>query len=117
MHFAAMEFHIGMRDLARCGIVPAMAARKPSDKPTATAPPEAREDASFDAVLDQLKGIVETLERGDNSLEESLVLYERGVALTRRGHELLNTAEKRIELLVGAGGATAPLDPPPAEME
>lgn len=82
-----------------------MKARKASEKQQ----PPGAEEPSFDVVLEQLRQVVTTLERGEQSLEESLALYEKGVALTRRGHDLLNTAEKRIELLVGPGGATTPL--------
>ena len=82
-----------------------MAARKPSDKRESSV----GEEASFDQVLEQLRVVVGQLERGELSLEEALASYERGVALTRRGHDLLHAAEKRIELLVGPGGATAPL--------
>ena len=59
--------------------------------------------------VEQLRQVVGQLERGELSLEDSLASYERGVALTRRGHDLLHAAEKRIELLVGPGGATSPL--------
>ncbi|MBK9071051.1 MAG: exodeoxyribonuclease VII small subunit [Myxococcales bacterium] len=81
-----------------------MAARKPNEKRDTPG-----DEASFDQVLEQLRVVVGQLERGELTLEESLASYERGVALTRRGHDLLHAAEKRIELLVGPGGATAPL--------
>ena len=81
-----------------------MAARKPNEKRDTPG-----DEASFDQVLEQLRLVVGQIERGELTLEESLASYERGVALTRRGHDLLHAAEKRIELLVGPGGATAAL--------
>jgi len=58
------------------------------------------EQEGFDQVLERLKGIVERLEHGSLSLEESLRVFEEGVALARRGHALLDAAEKRVEMLV-----------------
>jgi exodeoxyribonuclease VII small subunit len=65
-------------------------------------------EPGFDAVLGRLREVVERLESGNLSLEDSLAVYEEGVRLARRGHELLDGAEKRVELLVSAaGGAQA----------
>ena len=75
---------------------------------------EKPQDEGFDQVLDRLRGVVEKLEHGNLSLEESLRTFEEGVTLARRGHALLDAAEKRVELLVrGAGGEeeTAPFAP------
>ncbi len=64
------------------------------------------EEPGFDEVLDRLRLVVERLEGGKLTLEESLSAYEEGVSLARRGHTLLDRAEKRVEVLVraGAGG-------------
>jgi exodeoxyribonuclease VII small subunit len=64
-------------------------------------------DLGFDATLARLREVVERLESGNLSLEDSLAVYEEGVKLARRGHELLDGAEKRVELLVSAAGAPA----------
>lgn len=67
----------------------------------------------FDELLERLRGVVERLEGGKLSLEESLAAYEEGVTLTRQGHTILDKAEKRVELLVRAGEGgydTEPLD-------
>jgi exodeoxyribonuclease VII small subunit len=61
-------------------------------------------DESFDAILTRLKAVVQRLESGELSLEQSLQSYEEGVQLARRGHQLLASAEKRIEVLVSASG-------------
>jgi exodeoxyribonuclease VII small subunit len=70
-------------------------------------------ELGFDAVVAKLRAVVERLETGQLGLEEALAVYEQGVALARRGHQLLDAAEKKVELLVSASGTieTAPLDP------
>jgi exodeoxyribonuclease VII small subunit len=75
--------------------------------------PETPTTAGFDEVLGRLRGVVGRLEQGNLSLEDSLRAYEEGVALARRGHDLLDKAEKRVELLVSArdgSPAATPLD-------
>jgi len=69
-------------------------------------------ELGFDATLGRLREVVERLESGNLSLEDSLAVYEEGVKLARRGHELLDGAEKRVELLVSASGgpATVPFE-------
>ena len=57
-------------------------------------------DEGFDQVLERLKALVEKLEHGSLSLEESLRTFEEGVALARKGHAILDAAEKRVEILV-----------------
>lgn len=67
----------------------------------------------FDELIEDLRRVVDRLESGNLSLEDSLRAYERGVALARRGHGLLDSAEKRVELLVRSSGGklvTEPLD-------
>lgn len=64
------------------------------------AAPEAIEAMGFDRVLQRLRTVVTQLETGQLSLEESLRVYEEGVALARRAHQVLDGAEKRVELLV-----------------
>jgi len=83
----------------------------PPDRRTMIAmAPERAPDDGFDAVLARLRKVVEHLEAGQLSLEDSLTAYEDGIALARRGHELLDGAERRVELLVAGGSQTVPLD-------
>lgn len=56
-------------------------------------------DIKFEAALERLEQIVDTLEAGTLPLEESLKAFEEGVALARRCARYLEEAEKRIELL------------------
>jgi exodeoxyribonuclease VII small subunit len=53
----------------------------------------------FEAAIGELETIVKKLEDGDLALEQSLVLYERGVQLSRFCHARLEEAERRIEIL------------------
>ncbi len=70
-------------------------------------------DLGFDQILARLREVVVRLESGELSLEQSLLVYEEGVALARRGQELLAHAEKRVEILVSASGnvEVVPFDP------
>ena len=60
----------------------------------------------FEEAIEQLEHVVDQLEDGELDLEASLVAFERGVALSRRCSEQLDAAERRIEVLVEAGGET-----------
>ncbi len=57
----------------------------------------------FESAAAELANIVKTMEDGDLSLEKSLELYERGVALSRYCHTKLEEAERRIEILTDRG--------------
>lgn len=64
----------------------------------------------YDEVVKRLESIVESLEGGELSLEESLERFAEGINLVRQGEGLLNDAEKRIEQLLSDDGRTAPID-------
>jgi exodeoxyribonuclease VII small subunit len=61
---------------------------------------ETAEPPKFEAALQRLEEIVQKLERGDLPLEESLVLYEEGIRLSRLCHAKLEEAEGKIETLM-----------------
>jgi exodeoxyribonuclease VII small subunit len=73
-----------------------------SPPPAVEAPPPsaAGEGPSFEAAIKRLTEIVQTLERGDLPLEESLRLFEEGVKLSRLSQARLDGAEKRVEQLL-----------------
>ena len=54
---------------------------------------------SFETALTRLEQIVGALEKGDLSLEDSLRLYEEGIARARFCQERLEEAESKIEVL------------------
>jgi exodeoxyribonuclease VII small subunit len=58
------------------------------------------ETPSFETALKQLEDIVQRLEKGELSLEESLKLYEEGIQLSRLCHGKLEEAEGKIEMLL-----------------
>ena len=62
--------------------------------------PDKEKDESFEALLERLEEIVSRLEAGERPLDESLALYENGVAALKRCHVTLDRAEKRIRLLL-----------------
>ena len=55
---------------------------------------------TFETALQQLEQIVEQLESGELSLEDSLTAFEAGVGLVKHCNQKLNEVEKKIELLV-----------------
>jgi exodeoxyribonuclease VII small subunit len=59
------------------------------------------QNRSFEDDIKRLSEIVERLERGDLPLEESLQLFEEGVRLSRSSQERLDSAQKRVEELLG----------------
>jgi exodeoxyribonuclease VII small subunit len=72
-----------------------------------TKTPEADSDlARFESALNELEQIVGKLERGELKLEESLKLFERGVALARQCRQSLETAELKVKQLLGEHGGT-----------
>jgi len=60
-------------------------------------------DLTFEQALAQLQKLVEELENGDGSLEESLARYELGMKLAARCNELLDKAELRVQELLPTG--------------
>ena len=59
-----------------------------------------KKSVSFEQSLEQLQEVVSELENGNLSLTDSLDKYEQGVANLKQCYEALNSAQKRIEVLV-----------------
>lgn len=55
----------------------------------------------FEEALAQLEALVERMESGELSLEESLASFEQGIALTRSCQEALSKAEQKVKILSG----------------
>ena len=82
---------------------------------TAPAEPPSPPDGqatSFEAAIKRLTEIVQLLERGELPLEESLRLFEEGVKLSRVSQERLDTAQKKVEQLLGVGSDGRPRTQP-----
>lgn len=65
-----------------------------------------KQGVDFEAALEELEGLVERMEEGALSLEESLKTYERGIELSRVCQKSLDAAEQRIQILTEKDGAT-----------
>ncbi len=62
----------------------------------------------FEQSLAELQTLVERLESGELSLEDSLAAFEQGIRLTRECQGALGQAEQKVQILLGEGGETAP---------
>ncbi len=60
-------------------------------------------DLTFEQTLAELQNIVQELESGDGSLDESLSRYERGMLLAQHCNDLLDKAEIRVRELLPNG--------------
>lgn len=60
---------------------------------------ETQGEVDFEQAFRELEGLVEKLERGDLSLEQSLEAYERGLALHRACQQTLDNALRKVEIL------------------
>ena len=60
--------------------------------------------SQFENSLGELEQIVTRMEQGDQTLEESLQDFERGVALSKTCQDLLKKAEQRVAKLVKQHG-------------
>lgn len=58
----------------------------------------------FETALAELQTLVERLESGELSLEESLTAFEQGVRLTRDCQDALNQAEQKVQQLLERDG-------------
>lgn len=58
----------------------------------------------FEESLEQLEAIVEKMEKGELSLEQSLEAFEEGVKLTRNCQQTLRKAEQRVNELLEENG-------------
>ena len=60
---------------------------------------DASQIAEFERSLDELERLVAKMEQGEQSLDDSLKSFERGVALYRNCQSALEQAELRVKLL------------------
>jgi len=69
-------------------------------------------NTDFEKSLKELENLVEKMEQGDLSLEDSLSHFERGVQLSRACQQALKTAEQKVAILMQKDGQeeTTPFD-------
>ena len=63
-----------------------------------------KQSVDFEKSLSDLEALVNELEKGDMSLEESLKAFEAGVTLTRDCQTRLSEAEQRVQTLIETQG-------------
>lgn len=59
-----------------------------------------RKPVNFEQALDQLEALVDDMESGDLSLEDSLKAFEQGIKLTRECQAALTSAEQKVQMLI-----------------
>lgn len=59
-----------------------------------------KQEADFEKTLAELEKLVESLEQGDLSLDESLSGFKRGIELTRQCQSALDNAEQTVQQLL-----------------
>jgi exodeoxyribonuclease VII small subunit len=60
----------------------------------------ARGEKKFEKSLGELEEIVEKLEQGEMSLDESIEIFQKGVSLSKELSKMLDEIEKKITMLV-----------------
>lgn len=66
--------------------------------------PKKKQGYDFEQTLSELERLVERMESGDLSLEESLKAFEQGVKLTRECQAKLSEAEQKVQELIESNG-------------
>ena len=62
------------------------------------------ENLTFEESLSELDTIVNNLEQGELSLEESMALFERGLSLSQISQNKLQAAEQKVKILLEKNG-------------
>ena len=64
----------------------------------------------FEKALQELEALVERMEQGESSLEDSLKDFERGIELTRSCQAALAEAEQKVQILLEKNGESVDFD-------
>lgn len=70
----------------------------------------AKKSYPFEQSLEKLEQLVERMEEGDLTLEDSLKTFEEGIRLTRECQQALENAEQKVRLLIEENGQVAEVD-------
>lgn len=65
---------------------------------------------TFESALQRLEEIVDSLEKGEVSLEDAISLFEEGIKTAKICKETLESAEKKIKQLIKNSDGTFSLD-------
>ena len=63
-----------------------------------------KDSIDFEKSLKTLENIVDEMETGELSLEQSLTAFEKGIKLTKDCQTALNHAEQRVQILIEQHG-------------
>lgn len=69
---------------------------------------KAKKAFTVETALGELETLINAMESGDLSLEDSLKAFEQGIRLTRECQEALTQAEQKVQILLSEKGDTAP---------
>ena len=75
-----------------------------SKKKTSKKSTKKTDSLDFEASMVELESLVERMEHGEQSLEDSLKDFERGIALTRSCQKSLQETEQKIQQLIEKNG-------------
>lgn len=78
--------------------------KKESKKKTSKKSTKKSESLDFEASMLELESLVERMEQGEQTLEDSLKDFERGIALTRTCQKSLQETEQKIQQLIEKNG-------------
>ncbi len=70
----------------------------------------AKKSYPFEESLEKLEKLVERMEEGDLTLEESLKTFEEGIRLTRECQQALASAEQKVKMLIEENGELTSVD-------
>ena len=75
-----------------------------------------KKTVNFEKKLEELESLVEALESGGLSLEDSLKAFEKGIGITRDCQQALDEAEQKVkQLTTDSDGEPELTDFPPAD--
>ncbi|MCF6438917.1 exodeoxyribonuclease VII small subunit [Pseudoalteromonas luteoviolacea] len=66
------------------------------------------ENMNFEEAVNELESIVQEMEHGELTLEQSLKQFERGIKLAQASNQKLQQAEQKVNILLANDGASAP---------
>ena len=67
-------------------------------------------EMNFEETMQELEKIVQELEKGDMNLDDSINKFEEGMKLSKKCNDFLESAEKKITILINNGNDMAEED-------
>tara|TARA_B110000444_G_scaffold258463_1_gene299473 strand:+ start:443 stop:682 length:240 start_codon:yes stop_codon:yes gene_type:complete len=72
---------------------------------------KSKDPIDFEKKINELEKIVDDMEKGSLSLEDSLKFFEDGIKITRECQQALKDAELKVEILTKGSGELKAFDP------